>query len=138
MRSSGRRATSCCASFRSESTIRTSGTRSRAALYEDKPWHVVLRLLNETGVYVELGLLEGAPIYYLMGDTLVLLWEALLPVIAIERTALDNSHRWTNTEELCADAVKRVRAYYLRNPKPRPSSGDPFTIGSLISRVRDG
>jgi hypothetical protein len=109
-----------------------------AALAADKPWHVVLRLLNETGVYVELGLLEGPPIYYLMGDTLVLLWEALTPVIEIERTALNDPHRWTNTEELCADASKRVRAYYVRNPKPRPSSGEPFTIDSLISRVRDG
>ncbi|HEY5427124.1 MAG TPA: hypothetical protein VIJ77_11275 [Candidatus Tumulicola sp.] len=30
-----------------------------AALDGEKPWHVVLRLLNETGVYVELGLLQG-------------------------------------------------------------------------------
>jgi len=109
---------------------------ARAAIETDKPWHVVLRLLNETGVYVELGLLEGPPIYYLLGDTLVLLWQALAPVIDIERQALDDPHRWTNTEALCADATKRVRAYYLRNPRPRPTSGEPFTLESLVSRVR--
>jgi hypothetical protein len=111
---------------------------AQGALAADRPWHVVLRLLNETGVYVELGLLEGPPIYYLMGDMLVLLWEALAPVIDIERRALDDPHRWTNTQELCKDAAKRVRAYYRRNPKPRPSSGEPFTFESLISRVRGG
>jgi hypothetical protein len=101
----------------------------------DSPWHVVLRLLNETGVYVELGLIEGPPIYYLIGDTLVLLCKALEPIIEIERQVLDDPHRWTNTIELCNDAEKRVRAYYLRNPRPRPSTGEPFTIESLLSKV---
>jgi len=101
----------------------------------ESPWHVVLRLLNETGVYIELGLVEGPPIYYLIGDTLVLLCKALEPIIEIERQALDDPHLWTNTVELCSDAEKRVRAYYLRNPRPRPSSGEPFTIEALLSKI---
>lgn len=101
----------------------------------EQAWHVVLRLLNETGVYVELGLIEGPPIYYLIGNTIVLLCRALQPVVEIERRALDDPHLWTNTLELYADAEKRVRAYYERNPKARPSSGEPFTIEALISQV---
>ena len=108
---------------------------ARSASNGDKPWHVVLRLLNETGAYVELGLVEGPPIYYLIGNTLVLLCRALEPVIEIERRALDDPHLWTNTQDLYRDAEARVRRYCLNNPRPRPSNGEPFTIETLLSRL---
>ncbi len=109
---------------------------AQSARSGDKAWHSVLRLLNETGAYIELGLVEGRPIYYLIGHTIVLLCTALAPVIDIERRALDDPHLWNNTEELLSDAQKRVHSYYARNPRNRPSTGEPFTVEALLSRLQ--
>ncbi|HLI97503.1 MAG TPA: hypothetical protein VKT72_15645 [Candidatus Baltobacteraceae bacterium] len=111
---------------------------AQSARNGDKTWHSVLRLLNETGAYIELGLVEGPPIYYLIGHTIVLLCTALGPVIDIERRVLDDPHLWNNTEELLSDAQKRVHAYYVRNPRNRPSTGEPFTVEALLSRLQSG
>lgn len=119
--------------------MRDEASRSevaQSAQNGDKTWHSVLRLLNETGAYIELGLVEGPPIYYLIGHTIVLLCTALAPVIEIERQALDDPHLWNNTEELLSDAQKRVHSYYARNPRNRPSTGEPFTVEALLSRLQ--
>jgi hypothetical protein len=107
-----------------------------AALDGQKPWHVVLAALNETGAYVEYGLLDGPPIFYHIGHTLVLLWRTLQPIVEIERRALDNPYLWNNTEDFCIRAERWLREWFAQNPRPRPSTGEDFSVDFLVSGHR--
>ena len=100
----------------------------RDTSYAEFPWHKTLSTLERVGVFVRMGLLEGEPFYYNWGNMIILTWEKLAPLVELNRKTNDNPYLWKDTEWLAADALRFVNEYIAKNPRTRPSTGQPFTI----------
>ncbi len=96
--------------------------------YADLPWHKTLSTLERVGVFVRMGLLEGEPFYYNWGNMIILTWEKLALLVELNRKTSDNPYLWKDTEWLAADALRFVNEYIAKNPRTRPSTGQPFTV----------
>lgn len=100
----------------------------RKTPYADFPWHRALSTLERIGVFVRMGLLEGEPFYYNWGNMILATWVRLAPLVELSRKSADNPYLWKDTEWLAGDAERFARKYFAENPRPRPSTGEPFSI----------
>ncbi len=103
----------------------------RTTPYAEFPWHKTLSTLERIGVFVRMGLLEGEPFYYNWGNMIVNTWKNLRPLVELSRKTNDNPYLWKDTEWLAADAAKFARRFFAENPRPRPSTGEPFTLDAF-------
>lgn len=106
----------------------------RTTPYAHFPWHRALSTLERIGVFVRMGLLEGEPFYYNWGNMILATWAQLAPLVEASRKSADNPYLWKDTEWLAADAEKFARKYFAENPRPRPSTGEPFSVDEFLAR----
>ena len=108
----------------------------RTTYHADLPWINTLTTLERVGVFIRLGLLEGEPFYYNWSNMIIATWRNLRPLVELQRTLQDNPYLWKDTEWMADDAARFVRKFVAENPRPRPSTGEPFTLEALETRGR--
>jgi hypothetical protein len=102
----------------------------------DLPWAKPLMTLERVAVFIRLGLLEGEPLYYNWSNMIIVTWQKLRPLVELQRKLQDNPYLWKDTEWMADDAARWARKYVAENPRPRPSTGEPFTLDALQTRSR--
>jgi len=100
------------------------------------PWMAALGTLERMGVFVKMGLLEGEPFYYHWGNMIVGTTQRLRPIIDLQRKLQDNPYLWKDTEWMADDCAKFVRRLIAEDPRPRPSTGETFTLEVFEERNR--
>jgi len=106
----------------------------RTTFSADFPWTRTMGTLERVAVFIRLGLLEGEPFYYNWANMIILTWRNLRPLVDLQRTVQDNPYLWKDMEWMADDAAQWVRKFVAEKPRPRPSTGEPFTLETFEAR----
>lgn len=99
-----------------------------------EPWYHVLFILEEMGVFIRFGYLEGPPFYYNYAGNILGLWPALERLIQTLRTAKDNPYIWKDTEWMAHEAMAWAVQFTRENPRIQPSTGQVFDVNALLGK----
>jgi len=97
-----------------------------------EPWYPALSTLEEVGVFIHFGYLEGPPYYYTYGSNILSLWPTLKRLIELHRIARDNPYAWKDTEEMVNDLSRYAVKFVEENPRVQPSTGKVITAEMLL------
>ena len=99
-----------------------------------QPWYHVMFILEEMGVFIRFGYLEGPPFYYNYSGIILGMWPSLNRLIDVLRTLRDNPYIWKDTEWMSQEALVWAQKYAQENPLIQPSTGKTFDVSSLLGR----
>lgn len=105
----------------------------RAALLKSEPLdpqkhpeQVLLEALEEIGGYIRYELLDTQAVLCMTVSYVTARWDAIHEVIKLRQQAFDSPYVWDNAEVLYEAVLGHQRFEERTNPKPRPSTGEPY------------
>ena len=90
------------------------------------PEQVLLEALEEIGGYVRYELLDTQAVLCMTSSYVTSRWNAIREVIKLRQQAFDSPYVWDNAEKLYEAILGHERYEERHNPKPRPSTGEPY------------
>ena len=97
-----------------------------------EPWYHVLVVLEEMGVFIRFGYLEGPPFYYNYSGIILGMWPTISRLIQLQRELKDNPYIWKDAEWMAEEAYAWARKFTSENPRIQPSTGKPLDVDMLF------
>lgn len=99
-----------------------------------QPWYHVMFILEEMGVFIRFGYLEGPPFYYNYAGVILGMWPTINRLTQVLRELKDNPYIWKDTEWMSQEALAWAKKSIQENPRIQPSTGKAFDVNSLMGK----